>query len=474
MITYIQKFILSTTFALAIFTSCESDTSLLNNDKKHFSEIPSSSLLSMGQYQSFYYLDVPNATDFRFFVQYWSETTYTDNSNYNLVTDRLSEKLFNKLYVEVLNNFNQAKINLEKEENIPDVANNKWAINEISSIFIWQVIVDLWGDVPYSEALRAIDGVYSPKYDDAKYIYEDLIGRIDIAVDRINTSAEGYGANDLVYGGDMKKWIKLANTIKLRLAINLSDVDPVIAKTHVESAINAGVIGSREESYSFVYDGAQYSNPVYDNLVSSRRDDYVPSNIIIDKMNSKNDPRRDIWFTKHNGNFIGGIYGKINNFADLSHVTDIFKQPTTPTNLLSYSEVLFLKAEAYERGFDVGDTSENLYKSAITESMLEYGVNSADISTYIYENPYNSADWEKSIGEEAWIALYNRSLASWNFVRRLDYPKLVNPEKSNTSIVPIRMIYPSYEYSRNNKNIIEAANKIGGDNPETKIFWDVN
>lgn len=472
----IYKAFLGLAIAVTALSSCERDTTLLNNDEKHPSNLTSGVLLSMGQYQEFYYIDNPsvNFNNYRFFTQQWSETTYVDEMNYNLITRSQPRGHFQRMYVYSLNNFSKAQDALAKETNDPAVADNKWATNEISQIFVWENVVDTWGDVPYSEALKAYDNGFAPKYDDARTIYNDLIKRIDFAITKIKTSSKGYETNDIAYKGDMNKWKKLANSIKLRLALNLSDVDPAKAKQLAEEAIASGVMTTTSDSYTFAYDGVTFTNPLFDNLVASNRDDFVPSNVLVNMMNTKADPRRDAWFTKVNGQYVGGIYGSLNTYANYSHVADSFKKTTTPSNLLSYSEVLFMKAEAAARGFNMGNTAETLYGTAITESMSEYGLPTEAATKYLIANPYNAANWKKSIGEEAWVAMYNRAFAAWNFVRRLDTPSLVNPPNSNVAGVPVRMIYSDQEYTLNKKNVNAAAAKIGGDAVTTKLFWDKN
>ncbi|MBB6331785.1 hypothetical protein HNP24_002735 [Chryseobacterium sediminis] len=456
--------------------SCENNITDLNNDPKHASVLPSGNLLATGQYQSFYYMYTGNVNfnNYRFFNQYWTETTYTDETNYDLVTRNQPRNHFNRMYVYSLNNFYQAMLNLPNE-GITDVSvyNNKWATLEISSIFVWENIVDTFGDVPYSEALQSGQGQFAPKYDDAKGIYTSLLSRIDAAIAKINTSSEGY-PEDLIYKGDMKKWKKLANSIKLRLAMNLADVDPATSKAAAESAIASGVLGSNSDSYSMIFSGGTFTNPVFDDLVASGRNDFVPAKGLVDFMNTNNDPRRAAWFTTVGGVYKGGIFGSLNPYGNYSHLSSTLTSSIAPANLLSYSEILFLEAEAAARGYNAGGTAATLYASAITASMNENGIAAADTASYLAANPYNAVNWKASIGNQAWIALFNSPFAAWNFTRRLDSPALVNPPNSKTDGVPVRMPYSDQEYVLNGANVKAAANKIGGDKVTTKLFWDKN
>lgn len=463
-------------------SSCQSDLTSLNDDPKHPSVLPSENLLATALYQSSYYMDNPsvNFNNYRFFTQQWAETQYPDETQYNLVTRNQPRNHFNRMYVYSLNNLRQAKTNLKNEVDTDDVRANKLATLEIEEIFIWENLVDTYGDIPYSETFKP-DEILTPKYDDAKIIYIDLIKRINDVIATIKPSVKGYipiggdYSGDLVYSGDMVKWTKFANSIKLRLGINLADIDPALSKTTVESAIAGGVISSDAEAYKFKYDGNTFSNPVFDNLVASNRNDFLPSQLVVNTMSNLSDPRMDVWFTKVGGVYKGGVFGELNDpYTSFSQLGPYFRSATTASNLLSYVEVAFLKAEAAARGYTAGGTAADLYGTAVTASMNENGVGSVITTTYLAANPYNAADWKKSIGVQAWIALFNRGFASWNFTRRLDNPILVNPPKSNLSSVPYRMPYSDQEYVLNGANVNAAASKIGGDKATTKLFWDIN
>jgi len=455
-------------------SSCQSDLTSLNDDPKHPSILPSDNLLATALYQSSYYMDNPsvNFNNYRFFTQQWAETQYPDETQYNLVTRNQPRNHFNRMYVYSINNLKQAKVNLMNEVETDDIRTNKLATLEIEEIFIWENIVDTYGDVPYSEAFKP-DEILTPKYDDAKTIYLDLIKRIDAVTATIKPAATGYG--DLVYGGNMTKWKKFANSIKLRLGMNLADVDPALSKTTVESAIASGVISSDDDAYKFKYDGNTFSNPVFDNLVASNRNDFLPSELVINTMSTLSDPRMDVWFTKVGGVYKGGVFGELNDpYTNFSQLSSYFRSATAASNLFSYAEVAFLKAEAAARGYSAGGTAVDLYAAAVKESMRENGISGTTADAYVLAHPYNPANWKQSIGVQAWIALFNKGFASWNFTRRLDYPILVNPPKSNLSSVPYRMPYSDQEYVLNGANVKAAGDKIGGDKATTKLFWDKN
>ena len=149
-----------------------------------------------------------------------------------------------------------------------------------------------------------------------------------------------------------------------------------------------------------------------------------------------------------------------------------------PGVLFTYSEVEFLKAEAIERGIAVGGTAESHYNAAITASMQDWGVATVDIATYLLKPTvaYTTATgtWKQKIGEQSWIALFNRGFEAWTSYRRLDFPVLAVPSVTYGDIteVPKRYTYPGAEETLNKANLDAASSKQGGNTPVKHVFWD--
>lgn len=189
-------------------------------------------------------------------------------------------------------------------------------------------ISGLFGDIPYTEGLNSTEFPL-PKYDDAATIYSDLISRIKVASADL-ASGQGFTGADIVYGGDMNKWVKFANSLQLRLGMRLSDVNPTLSKDTAEDAIAGGVLESNADNATVVYQSnPPYTNPQWDDLVQSGRSDYLVANTIVDKMNSLNDPRRAAYFDDNlDGDFVGGEYGASNGFTSFTHIGTPFLDPT--------------------------------------------------------------------------------------------------------------------------------------------------
>lgn len=452
-------------------TSCVDED--LNINPKSATSVPSANLLGNALYQSANLITTPNVNgnNYVFFVQQLSATTYQDEPNYTFNRQQ-PRALFTNLYVTALGNLRKAKESLATEVNTTDVAANKLATLEISELLVWETLVNTFGNVPYTEAFLAENGNYTPKYDDAKTIYVDLINRLDAVINTINTSAGGYTTGgDLVFYGKMDSWKKTANALKLRLGLNLADTDASLAKQVVESAFQSGVYGSYAEAYNFKFDTGIYFSPYYSVFIASGRSDFTPSVIIMDMMNAKEDARRDAWFTKVNDKFIGGPFGTNFGFNTVSNVKPFFLSKEGPIGVISYTEVQFMLAEAAARGFNVGGTAADYYSKAVTASFEESGI-ADQAASYLAANPYDATNWQKSIGEEAYVTLFTKGYATWNFTRRLDFPKLVAPSTAGNPL-PVRLPYSDQEYLLNGDNVRAAATAIGGDSSGTKLFWDV-
>jgi hypothetical protein len=476
---------------LFLATSCNDDgLTSLNVDKKNPSVVPAYTLFSNAERTIADQMTSTNVNRniFRLVNQQWTETTYLDESNYEWTSRKISDNHSNALFSGPLADLNQAKIYLEKDvisASDPDFANktiikkNQLILIDILMVYTYQILVDTFGDVPYSEALQGSSD-YLPKYDKAEDIYKDLIVRLNKDLATIDVSNVAFGSGEMIYKDDLTLWVKFANGIKLKLGINLkaSGLDTAIADAAITSAAT-GVFTSNADNAKFVYmSDVPNTNPLYVDMVFSGRHDFVVAKPFLDPLVAKNDPRKSIYFASNKIPFIGGVVGVKNSFSKFTHVSDLIQTPSFAFTYLDYSEVEFLLAEAAERGLAVGSAGTH-YTNAITASMEDWGVNSADIDTYLAQPTVDYATatgtWQQKIGEQSWYALFNRGFEGWTSTRRLDFPVLVAPATAAPAAegkVPVRMTYPIREQTLNPTNYKAAAIAIGGDKLTTRIFWD--
>lgn len=479
-----KKIFLLITF-IALTVSCTDDITGLNADTKNPTTTKAEFLFTNAEkalVDQMVNASV-NRNVFRLFTQYWAETTYPDESQYNLTTRPIPDTHFTILYRDVLRDLKESKTLLDKQVTAGPaeaaILANKKAIVDIMSVYTFSVLVDTFGDVPYSEALD-IEGNPLPKYDDAQTIYKDILSRLTADVASLSSSDDSFGSADLIYGGDAAKWKKFANSLRLRLAVNMHDVDATYATTQITAAVNAGVMTSNSDNADLVYLGEQpNANPLYVDIVASGRKDFVIADTFVNKMNTLLDPRRSKYFTFAPGtaSYQGGIYGSSNSYTNFSQINETILEPTFAGTIFDYTETEFLLAESAARGVSVGGTAATHYTTAITASMESWGVATADVATYLAQPSvvFDAANWKKSIGEQAWIGLYNRGFESWISYRRLDFPVLLAPAAAYNDLksVPTRYKYPAAEQTVNQTNVSAASALIsGGDLLTTKIFWD--
>ncbi len=473
---------------LSVFIILSSCTKLedLNKNTKDPSAVSGESLFTGAQKNLFDQMWSANVNMniFRMFAQYWTETTYIDEANYDLMTRTIPDNHWDVLYRDVLKDLKEsAKIIGETEyptDPSPAVKKNRLAIIDIMAVYTWSVLVETFGDIPYTKALDI--EIPLPAYDDGETVYKDLITRLDADMADMDAASGSFNAADNMYNGDVASWLKFANSLKLRMGMLLSDVDPTYAKTVVEEAAADPTLlfESNSEKAQIIYLGASPNcNPIYDDLVASGRNDFVAANTIVDFMDSLNDPRMPFYYTYAPGTteYIGGIYGDPNDFTAYSHVADAIQLATAPGILMDYTEVQFLLAEAAALGWSVGGTAEGYYDAAITASIEDWGGSSTDAATYLAQADVAWAtaggDYKQKIGCQKWIAMYNRGFEAWQSWRKFDFPVLYPNPVEAYSDIPVRFTYPIAEQTLNGTNYAAAAAAIGGDDVATKLFWDL-
>jgi hypothetical protein len=423
-----------------------------------------------------------NLNIWKLWAQYWTETTYTDEANYDIINRNIANLAFRTYYRDILADLKDAKEVLgaaavEGEEAVAE-QKNQLAIIDIVEVFCYHTLVDIFGNIPYTEAVD-IDNI-SPVYDDGLTIYKDLLNRLDQDIAQLNDGYGSFGGNDVFFFGDVAMWKKFAYTLKVRMGITLADVDDALAKSTIESSYtNAFAEG---EICEVLYETGTMSNPLYQDLVQSGRNDFVAANTIIDIMNNLNDPRRYAYFDTNleEEEFLGGAYGESSSFPLYTHVNPAIEEPDYPMTILDYTELCFYLAEAASRGYSVGGSAEEWYNNGIMASMDHWGIGQAEADAYMAQADVAWAtapgDWKQKIAVQEWLSFYLRGFEGWTTWRRLDWPQMNLPPTPETDDgqVPKRFTYPVNEQTLNRDNYYAAADAVGGDFMSTKLFWDVN
>lgn len=482
-----KRIILSLTIILGIFVSCTKDFEELNKDTKNPEVVTAEVLLTNAQIDLADQISSTNVNNniWKLMAQYWTERSYRDESNYDIVSRRISDNMF-RTYYNVLKSLKDAG-NYVKNEKLeePNLASkeqerkNKLAIIDFLEVYIYQHLVDMFGNVPYTEALDPEN--YTPKYDDAQTIYTDLISRVTASLATMDDSEGSFGTADLIYNGDVTSWIMFGNSLLVKLGIGVADGPlSTLGRSTVEAAA-PNVFTNLSDGAYFPYQASlPYVNPLHVDLVMSGRTDFLITTTIYNAMhdvaNGIEDPRIIHYF--ENLSKPASVYGAPGgSYSGKMHFNSKVAMPDFHGFLLTYDEVQFYLAEAAARGWNVGGTAEEFYNEGVTSSIIEWGGTALEASTFISEKPITFYGSElEAIATQAWIAMYTRGFEGYTFYRRLDYPAFVMPPNPPTgvTVVPTRFTYPINEQTLNKANYEAAATAIGGDLLTTKLFWDIH
>ncbi len=474
-----KKIYLLMLFVASFSMSCKKDFGDINIDKKKPSEVPPGALFSFATKSLTDDLNNTNVNVniFRMLAQQWTETTYIDEANYDLATRDIPQNFWNNIYLNTIKSLNEVQrlIPLQGALVGKDVLTNQDACAEILNVYAFSVLVNTFGNIPYTQALDP-ENVY-PKYDDAATIYTDLLKRLDAAIAKIKATEAGFGDNDLLYGGDMAGWKTFGYSLKLKLGMILADSNPTTAKSVVEAAAPKALMSNADNVAFHYLTAPPNTNQVWVDLVQSGRKDFVAANTLVDAMIALHDPRIPQYFTEDaKGLYSGGIYAASNNYSTFSKPSHTVSAPDFEALFIDAAEVQFLLAEAVERGMSVGGTAASHYEAAIRASIEYWGGTKADADEYLAQPTvaYATAkgNYKQKVGTQKWLALYNRGFDAWTEWRRFDFPILTPPSGMTQNDIPKRFTYPVQEQNLNTANFNAAAAAIGSDKVSTKLFWD--
>lgn len=390
-----------------------------------------------------------------------------------------------------------------------------YAVATVIKIAAMSRVTDTYGPIPYSAIGETTD--LAVPYDSQKDVYNEFFTELSEAIETLDTHRGSALSpmGDYVYGGDINKWVKFANSLKLRLAMRVSFVDRKLSQQMAEEAVKGGVIESNADNATWKY-FSTLTNPLYTAVMynssgSETGGDTHAAADIICYMNGYDDPRREAYFLK--STFDGIDYVGLRrgwetfNKSWGFNFSGVGVKANDPLIWMTASEVAFLRAEgAAIHNFDMGGNAADFYNSGIALSFEQWGVAGAEAymqnstarpQAYVdptEQNPYNGAlsditiKWDDSANSETkleriitqkWIALYYNGNEAWAELRRTGYPKLIPVEYNGSGGVvdsnegPQRMPYPQEEYTNNSYNVTSAVNNLlgGPDNMATKMWW---
>ncbi|MBX6330739.1 MAG: SusD/RagB family nutrient-binding outer membrane lipoprotein [Gemmatimonadaceae bacterium] len=431
-------------------------------------------------------------------AQHLAEVQYPDEDRYARLQGSNTTGFFDAAYANELEDFKKV-VSVGRSDQDAGV----YAPALVMQTWTFSNLTDVWGDIPYSQALQGdtAGGTLTPAYDAQKDIYTSFFATLhQAAVDLDAASGPGLGSADPIYGGDNAEWQKFANSLHARLALRLVNVDPTTAQAELAAAFSdpGGVIETNADNAELRWPGdGVFNNPWSDNFKS--RDDHRMSRTLMDILVATNDPRTGVYAqpvadsSLYPGGYGGMPNGLLNDSAGkyikiASKLGAGFYAENggarQPSFLLTAAEVLFIEAEAKERGLvpSLPGTAKEYYESAVRASMEQWGITDAPtVDAYLaepsvsYDAAATQADRLKRIAVQKWIALFTDGTQAWAEWRRTCQPSTVKAGPAAIiDFVPRRFEYSQTEYAVNAENLNAAVSRQGPDNFGSRMYWDTN
>ncbi|MDD7886427.1 SusD/RagB family nutrient-binding outer membrane lipoprotein [Flavivirga sp. 57AJ16] len=414
-----------------------------------------------------------------------SASQYVNIDTYNMNID-FSDRLWNELWAGCLNDL---KFVLEESDEQNDTGT--YLIATLLRVYTFQLLTDLYGDIPYSEALLGSENI-TPNPDSGSDIYAGIIAELDNAVDKYNNDpvASNVGAQDAIYNADMDEWIRFANTLKLKLYIRMAYTSQANSAV-VNSLLADDNFITTDAKFALYEDAIDKANPFYDVQIDRLGDvNNIASNSLLQFLQAYADPRIDAIYRKNSG----GIHLAIDQGDRGNYTSDVasdFSRPnviaTSPVYLMTVAESNFLQAEALIR-YSSGAGAKAKYDAGVLNSFLLYGEDAATADSftttggsYEYTSSGNIENDIRQVIIQKWVSLaYVNNIEGFFETNRTLYPETValgdedytvgNFVASESSVLtgtqtPNTIFYPDTETTKN-PNIVQKTSIT------EKVWWD--
>lgn len=381
-------------------------------------------------------------------------------------------------------------------------------IAKLLKAYNFALVTDLWGDVPYSQALLGSANL-QPRFDKQEDIYKGntalgIQSLFDLVREGLSDLDKDAGpnvptaSNDLIYGGQLANWKKFGNTLLLKFALQISKKDPVLAKAVIQEVLAKGAasyISSNAEDFQLAFGttvGNQ--NPFYSYNITNRPTDQLASSRFIDSLALRNDPRLPRFYTNSPANAAAkttafGLFTGYNNAASSGAIAAqanrsryntyiLGTSGEAPVRMITNFQTQFILAEAAV-ALGTGENAQTRFTNGIRASMAKTGIDAATIDAYL-ANPANKSfvtlsgtveQQRNKIITQKWIALLGNGYEAWNDYRRTGYPRLQGVENpgADSPVIPQRFFYTLTEISSNANNIPNPRPNI-----TAPVWWATN
>lgn len=445
---YINKCLIAF-LVVSVMASCTKDFETINTNPNSPTAVPNTNLLISGISRSIERIHGSNMnlTYAGLWSQHYAKIQYIDEDWYSYRTASMDAH-WDGLYAGPLADL-QDILNDETAS-----ANMRGAAMTMKA-HIMSVMTDMWGMVPYSQALQGTDFI-QPVYDSQESIYMDLVSQLESAAGMFSADGGDLGVGDIIYGGDPMMWKKFANSLRARLLNRYAHKDAGAASALAALLGNPGdLIASNAENAMMAYpDATDNPNQFYENKYLDGRDDHAVSETLVNTLLAINDPRLPVFAAPatNDGMYRGQPNGTTEpaSFGDISRIGTAFRDdPNAPSAIMTYSEVLFIMAEANQ--------DKQMYLDAIAASCDQHGV-TADQPYLDDAGAFFDGGADQAIATHKWVSLFGNGCEAYTEYRRTGFPALVEVPGSvyPNMGVPLRLPYPTVETTTNGANLDQA------------------
>lgn len=406
--------------------------------------------------------------------QQWCKTQYNDEERY-IPRNGVVRTFWNTMYYRVLTNSNNMAKLAEKADN-----KNLQGIGLVLKAYGFAMLTDVYGDIPFSEALSAESGILLPKYDRQEDVYTGILSLLDNASGLIGPgNGEVPASSDIMYGGDVSKWKKFANSLKFRCLMRIADKKPSVASQLQTLAAANDMFTSNDDEAKYSYLEST-PNPIYNTVIGSNRIEYRVGKPLVDLLESLGDPRLPIYAEKtvSDGTYKGKPAGYLDPSTagitnkNTSGIGNFYLRKDLPAFLMSYSELQFLMAEARQKGYISTGTVQQYYEEGVKANFEFNGLSASAAASYLSGlGAFVPVSALTQIGNQKYIALYSQGMEAWIEWKRTRIPNLTPAIDGRISTIPFRFTYPDNEPTINKANYDAAVAAQGPDLLETKIWW---
>jgi len=479
-------------FSLLVAVSCDNNFEEINTDPNNPTTVPSSLLIPgvVRTAQNRSYSTFVGGDMGACWSQQFGKIQYNDEERY-LPRNGVIQSVWDDFYAgagtlgttgvisDALSMYNIAVA----EEN-----NNMQGVALTLQAYGFLFLTDAFGSIPFSQAIKASEGIILPVYDSQEDVYfgtdefDGVLDMLDKAIALLGTSGTIDSTNDILYKGNANLWKKFASSLKFRALMRVSGKANV--SSELQALVNAGnLFNSNDEDAKLVYLSAQPSaNPLYETIVYGTRNEWKVGEVMIDLLSGSQDPRLPIYAQEIKD---GGYRGKEAGYTDLptddwnvdntSALGEFYLKPELPGFFISYPELKFLMAEAAVKGYISGGSNlaNSNYIEGIRASLEFNEITASEIGDFLSERTLDSdpATALTQIATQNYIALFSQGVESWTEQRRTGVPVLTPAIDGNQDVIPTRYTYPSTEGSINKVNYDAAVSAQGPDNLKTPIWW---